>query len=74
MKKQNKFLWDISCIWQFFLHKIGISWHNTYRDECTQDFNCCIPKCGRKSWLRFPDKNLSQETKDFLKYDEKQNK
>lgn len=30
-------------VWlQWFLWKIGIPWHNTFSDECTPDFNCCV--------------------------------
>lgn len=27
---------------QTALWKAGIPWHNTFSDECTPDFNCCV--------------------------------
>ena len=33
---------NISSIVQWILWKCGISWHNTFTDECTPDFSCCV--------------------------------
>jgi hypothetical protein len=33
-----------SCKFQWLLWKIGIHWHNTFRNECTPNFSCCIGK------------------------------
>lgn len=32
-----------SLIHQTRLWMAGISWHNTYSDECCPDFSCCVP-------------------------------
>ena len=38
---------------QWTLWEMGISWHNTIRDECTPDFSCCIHKYAVGSEERF---------------------
>ena len=45
----------LSVYWQLFLWYFGIAWHNSIRNECTPDFNCCA-HCGRKKWLMIPDR------------------
>lgn len=39
---------------QAVLHFFGVAWHNAFSDECTPDFNCCVPSVGHKAWLRIP--------------------
>jgi hypothetical protein len=31
----------LSCGLQWLCWKLGWSWHNPLRDECTPDFSCC---------------------------------
>jgi len=45
----------ISELWQLFLWYIGIAWHNTKKNECTPDFNCCN-KIGRFAFIRIEPK------------------
>lgn len=44
----------LSIILQSFLWYIGIAWHNSYRNECTPDFNCCV-NTGRKKFIQFKE-------------------
>jgi len=47
----------LSIIYQTILWVFGIAWHNTIKDECTQDFNCCAHFIGqRPAKFRFPQK------------------
>ncbi len=36
---------------QGVLWLFGIAIHNSYRGECTPDFNCCV-NCGRKKFIQ----------------------
>lgn len=43
-KRRFSHPWIYRCthLFKIALWKIGIPWHNTYSDECTPDFNCCV--------------------------------
>lgn len=57
---KDKFLDRLSLYAQWLLWKVGIAWHNPYRDECTPDFNCCMKK-GRRKFMQFPNKYMLDE-------------
>ena len=49
-------IYRITLWWQRLLHFVGIAWHNTFSDECTSDFNCCVEDIGRSAWCRLGKK------------------
>jgi len=50
MKRNHRFslpkriFYKITVGFQWMLWKMGVSWHNSFFDECTPDFSCCINK------------------------------
>lgn len=38
-----------SLVYQTRLWMDGVPWHNTFSDECTSDFSCCVPELFTKS-------------------------
>lgn len=39
-----KRFYRLTVLFQLLLYKLGINWHNTFSDECTHGFECCINK------------------------------
>ena len=35
-------IYRISKLWQWWLWKFGINWHDKYFDECNPDSSCCV--------------------------------
>ena len=53
----------VTVLVQYLLWKVGINWHNTVRNECTPNFNCCtfdnlavIPPMTKKEYKKHINK------------------
>lgn len=48
----HKCMYWLSVKFQSILWVCGINWHNTFADECTQDFRCCYPSIEETPFLK----------------------
>jgi hypothetical protein len=57
---------------QWLLWELNINWHNSFFDECTPDFSCCIHKYPIGSEERYILGQIAKSAKDgdcIVKFD-----
>lgn len=57
LTSQHPDIYKQSVEMQSKLFKRGVSWHNTFADECCEDFSCCSHNATqeKQGWVKFPE-------------------